>query len=83
MVLVKYDRALGIDAYGKQKCNHVRARGRELLGVLRQRERMPADDGEQQLVFGSCLRLQLGPVRKRAKIVAKLQAAPSATRGRE
>ena len=74
LVLVEDHRPLRIESNGEQDCEPVPPRLSQSLGVLRESECMPADDGVYELIAGRGVALQLDPVQECAEHVSELYA---------
>jgi hypothetical protein len=72
MVLVEEHDALRVEPEREEDGERVAPRRAQRRRGRRERERMPADDAEEQFVLGTGGVLQLAPAAERAKVVAEL-----------
>jgi hypothetical protein len=72
MVLVKEHDALGVEPEREEDGERVAPRRAQRRRGRWERERVPADDAEEQLVLGASGVLQLAPAAERAEVVAEL-----------
>lgn len=70
LILVKDNGPLRVYPNRKQRREHNPFRLEQHLGILGQRESVPSDDGEYQLVLGRRFPLQLDPVEQGAEVVS-------------
>jgi hypothetical protein len=78
VVLVKEHDALGVEPEREEDGERVAPRRAQRRRGRRERERMPADDAEEQFVLGTGRVLQLAPAAERAEVVAELPRRASA-----
>lgn len=70
VVLVKDNRPLRVESNCKERRKHIPARRSKFLWILGQRQSMPANNHEEQVILRIGSLLEFDPIRERTEVVA-------------